>query len=844
MVAVTSFVVATAALGVSVAGAFGVSLAAGGFAAFAVGLGTNIILGAALSALTPKPSTQGTNRGYQTNTKGSAQDHAIIYGKVRSGGAIVYDESTGSNNKFLHRVIAFAGHEVDSFDEIYIDDEVATLDGSGNVTSPSKYKGKIRINKHLGAADQSADSDLVNESNKWSNQHRLRGIAYLYVRLEYDADAFPNGIPTFTSTIKGKKVYDPRTGNTVWSDNPALCTRDYLTSKYGVNEATTNIDDTLVITAANICDQTNTNAGTARYTCNGAFTTATTPYSVLGDIITSMGGLLWYAQGKWRMKPAYWTAPVMTLDENDLRSGINVTTRHSRRDNFNVVKGTFRGEESNWQVTDYPQVTNSAYLDADNGQESVADVNLSFTDTSVEARRLALITLESNRQQLTVKASFGVSTLQVQVGDNVKINNTRFGWTNKEFQVINWTFGLTDGLDLQVEMTLRETSESVFDEVDDGVVYERDNTNLPNPFFVEGVGISAVASVQISNQKVSNIALVNITATDGVYIDSVNVEYKLSSESIYKALGTGTLGFYEAVNLEPNFYDFRARAINIFGVKGEWTYLLNKEINAFAGDPSDVIGFDIEISGGTIFLSWEPISDPDLSHYEIKHNSNTSGANWGSSTTVIEKVARPASSATLPARSGTFLIRSYDKEGNFSVGVSTIVVLPSELPSMGQTEFTADQEPTFTGTKTNAIVVSSALEIDITTSSSPTGEYFFPSYIDVGTVRSCIVTGFRTFTRKFDGGTLLWDDIPQDFDTWPDLFDTWTTETTAFGDTGVTVFASATYDDPAGTPTWGSYLPANGASIMGRAFRFKAELNSSNAKYTPSITELSASVAY
>ena len=227
---------------------------------------TSFVLGAALNALTPKPSTQGTNRGYQTNTKGSAQDHAIIYGKVRAGGAIVYDESTGRSNKFLHRVIAFAGHGVESFDQIYIDDEVATLDGSGIVTSPSKYNGKIRINKHLGSANQSADSDLVNESNKWTNQHRLRGIAYLYIRLEYDADAFPNGIPTFTSTIKGKKVYDPRTGNTAWSDNPALCTRDYLTSKYGVNEDKTNIDDALVITAANICDQTNTNAGATRYT--------------------------------------------------------------------------------------------------------------------------------------------------------------------------------------------------------------------------------------------------------------------------------------------------------------------------------------------------------------------------------------------------------------------------------------------------------------------------------------------------------------------------------------------------------------------------------------------------
>ena len=79
---------------------------------------------------------------------------------------------------------------------------------------------------------------------------------------------------------------------------------------------------------------------------------------------------------------------------------------------------------------------------------------------------------------------------QLQVGDNVKINNSRFGWTNKEFEVTSWTFGLVDGNDLQVQMILREVSESVFDDLSDGVVYERDNTSLLSPFDVPSVGIS------------------------------------------------------------------------------------------------------------------------------------------------------------------------------------------------------------------------------------------------------------------------------------------------------------------------------------------------------------------
>ena len=819
----------------------------------AVGAATIALGAAALRALTPKPPSLG-NRGYQTTAIGTALDHQIIYGKVRVGGARIYDEATGENNKYLHRVVAVAGHEIQSFDEIYINDEIVTLDGNGNVTSPSKYNGKVRIKLHLGSPNQTADTFLVNESAHWTTEHRLRGIAYMYIRLAFDADVFPNGIPEITATISGKKVYDPHTSTTAWSDNPALCLRDYLTSSYGIAEETANIDDTLVTAAANVCDQTNTIAGTTRYTCNGAFTTASTPYDMINGILTSMDGSLWYAQGKWRMKPAYWTAPVLDLNEDDLRSSMSVSTRHSRRDNFNTVKGTFRGEESNWQTTDYPQVTNAAFVAADGGQESVADVDLPFTDNSIEARRIARISLERNRQQLTVSASFGLKTLQVQVGDNIRLLNERFGWdypseldpnirVGKEFEVIAWGFGLTDGLDLQTQMTLRETAESVYDEVDDGVVYERDNTTLLSPFSVPSVGLSVLAEAVVSNQKVSNIAVATVTSSRPEGIDYVEVEYKLSTESTYSSFGQGPLGEFKVRDLQVADYDFRARAINTFGIKGDFEYLLDVEINAFIGDPSDVSSLTAELSGGTLFLSWPPVPDADLSHYEVKHNSNTTGATWSNSTTIVEKIARPGTSTTVPARSGTFLIRAYDKEDNFSENVTSTIVLPSELPELGQTD-TQTEDPTFSGAKTNTVVISSNLEIDQTSAANPTGEYLFSNYIDTGSSRNARVTGIRTFTRGYDNGTLLWDNIPQNFDTWPGNFDTWTDETAEFGDVSIAVYVSSTPDDPAGSPTWSSYIPANGAVVIGRAFRFKAILSSTNTNFTPVVSALSATVEY
>ena len=822
----------------------------GGATLFAAAAGHFLVttaLGAALNALTPKPSTASSNRGYQVTQSGSALDHQIIYGKVKVGGARVFDSTTGGSNKFLHRVLAFTGHEIESFEEIYINDELVTLDGSGNVTSPSRYDGKVRINKHLGTSNQSADSDLVSEVDGWTSEHKLRGIAYLYVRLSYDADAFPNGVPEITSTIKGKKVYDPRDASTSWSDNPALCLRDYLTNTaYGLGEDATNVDDDKVSTAADVCDLTNTPDGSTRYTCNGAFTTASVPYDTLSNLLTSMGGLLWYAQGEWRMKPAYWTEPTLTLNEDDLRGSITVNTRHSRRDNYNTVKGTFRGSESNWQITDYPEVANSAFLSADNGQESSIDLALPFTDSSVESRRIANVSLERNRQQLTITASFGMRAFQLQVGDNIKINNTRFGWTDKEFEVTSWTFGLVDEGDLQVQMILREISESVFDDVSDGVVYERDNTSLLSPFSVPALGINATAVAQVLAEKLVNTLNINTTSSQSERIDLVEVQLKLSTSATYVSVGTGELGLFSSIDLERGEYDIRARAINTFGVKGEWEYLTNFTVDALSAPPSDVTNFQKQLSGGTIFFNWDAVPDLDLSYYVIRHNPNFSGAAWSTSNTVVEKVARPATTSSLPARSGTFLIRAYDKGGNPSDSPTLLVVEPSELPPLGASQEQVEN-PTFSGSKTNVSLDTTPTpdELILTdlSASSPSGTYEFSNYIDTLSSRTARVTGSVTFNRHAPtAGT--WDTIPQNWDTWPGDWDQWDSEQANFADHNVIVYVAATPDDPGSSPTWGSWELANGSELVGRAFKFKAELTSNNTNVSPSVETLKATVEY
>lgn len=531
-------------------------------------------IGAAINALTPKPSVgQGAaSSGYNVTQTSSVADHQIVYGKTKVAGVRIFDGTTGEENKYLHRVIAFTGHEIQSFEEIYLNDEVVTLDGNGNVTSPSRYDGFVRINTHLGTDDQTADSDLVSEVSEWTPDHRLQGISYIYVRFQYDQDAFPNGVPELSVVIKGKKVYDPRTGTTAWSDNPALCIRDYLTNtRYGLKEDAANIDDDLFITAANVCDYYNypTLTGDQRYTANGSFTTAASPYDFLNNILSSMGGLLWYAQGKWRVKPAYYTAPVALFTEDDLRSSISISTRHSRRDNFNTVNGVWKSAETNWQTTDFPPVTNQDFIDADNGEVVNVDLNLPFSTDMDMARRIANIYLERNRQQLTVQAAFGMRAFQVQVGDIIQLSNNRFGWTQKEFEVVSWTFGLTGDNDLQVMMTLREISSTVFNDYSDGAIYERDNTNLLSPFTVPLPSLNAAAVTTTVNNDGTTVPQIKFSwsVSDSTIVDYYDFQWKLSTDSTWNTTDLDGTEFVLSPALSGRSYDYRVRAVNHLAVR-------------------------------------------------------------------------------------------------------------------------------------------------------------------------------------------------------------------------------------------------------------------------------------
>ena len=332
----------------------------------------------------------GKSRGL-TNNIDPVGDFELVYGEVRKGGLITYAE-VSSDNVYLHRFLVLAGHEVDSIGDIYIQDEIVSFaSGSeGYVTTGAggtNWGQKIYIKKFTGSPTQNIYSDLQSLTNKptgITSSFKGQGIACLYIRMEYDADIFSGGIPLFTAKVRGKKIYDPRKDSTssaydnslgvsthrtndptTWqySDEPALAVRDYLTSDFGVGAEQTAIDDDMIATAISDCATTGVVGSQENsFKINGALTTGDTPQNTLNAMMTTLNGTLFYGQGKWRLLAGAYKSPDAAVSGSnafgydDIISDIGVSTRFSRRDTVNTIRGTFidGSTEGRYIPTDYP----------------------------------------------------------------------------------------------------------------------------------------------------------------------------------------------------------------------------------------------------------------------------------------------------------------------------------------------------------------------------------------------------------------------------------------------------------------------------------------------------------
>ena len=606
---------------------------------FLVNVGISMVTSWAISALMPKPDFSSFgSQGTLVNARNATAPADFVYGQVRKGGTVTYYESTGDENKFLHQIIVLAAHEVEEIGDIYINDQIVTLDGSGFVTTSEwvidggANASGVRIEKFDGS-QTAAPADLLSESeltgaNALTANFIGNGIAYLYVRYEYDANVFANGVPLITAIVKGKKVYDPRTSSTAYSNNAALCMRDFIASEYGLNDSA--IDDVVFSAAANESDEdvTLSAGGTEkRYTMNGIVKASSPIGDVLGKMSTACAGTLFWGSGYWKLKVGAYTAPVKTLTLDDLRSPINLSTRTTMRDSFNGVTGTFNDAEADFITADYPPIKSTVFKTEDGGDELLLDLPLPFTTSAATAQRIAKMTLYRSREQMALSADFGLEAFNVEVGDIIAFTNARYGFDEKEFEVIGWKFASNqDAGDLRVNLTLQETSEAAFAWTSNETAIIDNNTNLP----------TASAGLAVSNLTASgggrtqgdgtfiNSAILSWTAVSSSFLAYYEIEWKAVSDSVY-ASTTTTENSIELLPLVDGIaYTFRVRAVSVSGISGAFT-----TVSFTGGGDVTAPGLPTAITAsghfGYISIDWTNPTDSDFNYVEVWENTtNTS----------------------------------------------------------------------------------------------------------------------------------------------------------------------------------------------------------------------------
>jgi len=859
--------------------------AAGLIGTFITAAGTQLVLGAINKKLAPDIDLPeiGTNlqQGTTVTSKSAIAAHRIIYGKTRVGGTIVYAESTGSTNDFLHMVIAITGHEINNVTKIFLNENEVPTTSSGNdsngisrlvPTSGNQYEGKLRFKVHTGTDAQAADADLVSEISQWTTNHRLRGISYVYVRLNFDSDVYPNGVPNISFEVEGMKVFDPRSSATAFSTNPALCIRDYLlNSDYGLGADTTEINATNITSVANTCDETvsitNPSGTEKRFTMNGTFKLDKSPKSILENMLSSVAGHLIYSNGQFKIRPAIFETPAVTLDENDLRGGISLNTRISKKELFNAVKGLYTEPDNNYQPQDYPILTNSTFETEDNSERIFGEFNFPMTTSSHTVQRLAKIQLLKARQQISFSTQFNLDAFELDIGDTVQITNTRLGFSSKEFEVTGWQFAMNQGNDAPVPVVsceFRETASAVYDfsTSDYSTVSSGKATNLPSATTVSAPsGLTLTDElVQYNDGTVIVKLVINFTAPTDNFTEIFEVEVKQLTDADgnsvsddFKLIGRGTRTKYEFLNvIDKAQYQVRVRGVNIFGVKSS-TITGNRTIVGQIAPPSDVENFACNIIGKEAHLSFDPVPDLDLSHYRINFSPLTSGAEWQNSIVLVKKLSRPGTSIVVPAKTGTYLIKAVDKLGNVSINASSVV---TQITTIGEFTdlLTQTENPTFSGTKTDVVkttigddntpclvlkgnqlfddvtgnfdsITSTLFDGGENATVKSSGTYEFSQVVDAGSILTTQITA--TLTQQVTDRSRIFDFVSGDFDDQPSNFD---------GDANTQCSSELQIAVSNDNVTYSAFQDFTIGDYTGRFFKFRVLMQSDNNTATPIVT--------
>ena len=684
----------------------------------------------------PDFETPEEEKGVLINKQSNNAQIPIVYGRRQVGITRVFLESSGSDNQYLYMAGVVCEGEIEEIEEIYIDDKQVTFDGAltdGTLREVSssdsnfyKDSSHIQIQAFYGTDNQVASSILTNSTN-WTSNHRLRGVCYLAFRFKWNQDIF-SSIPQVRVTLKGRKVYDPRTDTTAYTSNSALILLDYLrNTRYGkgLPDSAFESDFASFKTSANECEtQITPYTGADQinlFETNAVIDTDQKVIENVKKLLNPMRSLFTYNNGVYKLKIEGTGTAVKTITADHVVGGAKVLGER-KNNKYNRVLGTFVNPDKNWQndTVSFPPADDSivatefkhaTMLAQDNG--TLLEGNFQFPNVTNKfgAEALCEVILRRSRNQLQIQLTLTSEFLELEIGDIVAITYPSGGFNAKPFRVL----GLEINEDLTVNVQLFEHQDNFYTFNEKNPIATIADTILPNPFNVQPPASVNLDDdlVEYSDGTVLTRLLITVGASTDQFVEDYEVEVKQTLDKNgnavtedYKLVGEGKATNYQVLNvIDEATYSVRVRAINGLGVRSTFTTETRKIIGA-TETPEDVSDFNISMVGSNqMQLSWTPVADLDIEFYEIRYSTGVSPTEWFDTTNLVQVPRRKSNSVTINAIKPPYhlYIKAVDKLGNES---SNPAIISSNVTKLDAFEdiSTINEEPTFSGTYTNTFL--------------------------------------------------------------------------------------------------------------------------------------------
>lgn len=655
-------------------GLLGVALAGVGVATaqpWLVGIGASLALGAVGSLIAPVPEAANVqSRKYTFQTPDVPLQY--VYGRTRVPIYLMWATSFGDDHKVLASVFKVADHECDGLEGIYLNDTYVPLSVNGSSTSGwpstdyipthgSKYwpSGRTRpvvsVFWHAGAPGDANDTYLISKSSGgWTTNHKGTGICWVCVRMVYDDGIFSSGRPEVSLIVRGKKLYDPRTTQTVFSKNVALVWADYLTSTLGygqVGVAYSDIGTSSLIAAANVCEeQVEIDTGSLetenRYELGGVVLSTEARDAAEQKILLAMSGARANVDGTYQVFAGTTRPTVFDVVEDDLIGNIELDPRRALDELFNTIIMSYISETNDWGPDDTTEIKQALYITEDNNLQLYKRVSLDMVQRRSQAIRIGFIALLDNRQQITFTAKCRKRLVRLSFWDVVTINLPRYGWVDKQFTVV-----ATSEEDDGITITFAEYTDDVFtlpvgtvltkDPAPDFITYDpltgiEDVANLTATMvYIVDLSGASVPAIQITWSAPAGIANeidIQYMTTEKAWVSSQDTPLISSSGH-----GMAYVGEWKSNTTYANLLTFTSPPVEAFtrytvqarfrnGIReGNWTsvdlWLLGTQVG-----PSQPYDLAVSSNGlDTITLSWKLYKDSEVTGTEIWY-STTGGS--------------------------------------------------------------------------------------------------------------------------------------------------------------------------------------------------------------------------